>query len=96
METRHLNNTMAKKQHRQPKHTNKTNQPERTNSHTKKHHNSYQTDFPDLTGWLNQNTNSGKKAKNDTVDALSEADHKAKSGKVPNLNPMNKYIYGGK
>lgn len=23
-------------------------------------YNSYQTDFPDLTGWLNQNNNSGK------------------------------------
>lgn len=59
-------------------------------------YNSYQTDFPDLTGWLNQNKNSGKKAGNDTVDALSGADHKARSGKVPNLNPMNKYINGGK
>ena len=54
------------------------------------------TDFPDLTGWLNQNNNSGKKAGSNTVDALSGADHKAKSGKVPNLNPMNKYINGGK
>ena len=59
-------------------------------------YNSYQTDFPDLTNWLNQDTNSGKKAKNDTVDALSGADRKARSGKVPNLNPMNKYINGGK
>ena len=59
-------------------------------------YNSYQTDFPDLTGWLNQNKNSGKKAGSDTVDALSGADHKARSGKVPNLNPMNKYINGGK
>ena len=59
-------------------------------------YNSYQTDFPDLTGWLNQNNNSGKKAGSNTVDALSGADHKAKSGKVPNLNPMNKYINGGK
>ena len=59
-------------------------------------YNSYQTDFPDLTPWLNQNKNSGKKAGNDTVDALSGADHKARSGKVPNLNPMNKYINGGK
>ena len=40
--------------------------------------------------------NSGKKAGSNTVDALSGADHKAKSGKVPNLNPMNKYINGGK
>ena len=37
-----------------------------------------------------------KKAGSNTVDALSGADHKAKSGKVPNLNPMNKYINGGK
>lgn len=59
-------------------------------------YNSYQTDFPDLTPWLNQNKNSGKKAESDTVDALSGADHKARSGKVPNLNPMNKYINGGK
>lgn len=59
-------------------------------------YNSYQTDFPDLTPWLNQDKNSGKKAGNDTVDALSGADHKARSGKVPNLNPMNKYINGGK
>jgi hypothetical protein len=64
-------------------------------------YNSYQTDFPDLTGWLNKNNNSGKstaagKAGNNTVDALSGADHKARSGKVPNLNPMNKYINGGK
>ena len=59
-------------------------------------YNSYQTDFPDLTGWLNQNNNSGKKAGSDSVDALSGADHKARSGKVPNLNPMNKYINGGK
>lgn len=64
-------------------------------------YNSYQTDFPDLTQWFNQNNNSGKstaagKAGNNTVDALSGADHKARSGKVPNLNPMNKYIYGGK
>lgn len=64
-------------------------------SHTRGY-NSYQTDFPDLTGWLNQNKNSGKKAGSDTVDALSGADHKARSGKVPNLNPMNKYINGGK
>lgn len=70
-----------------------------TDSHGEQHssgYNSYQTDFPDLSQWFNQNTNSGKKAKNDTVDALSGADHKARSGKVPNLNPMNKYIYGGK
>ena len=59
-------------------------------------YNSYQTDFPDLTPWLNQNNNSAKKAGSNTVDALSGADRKAKSGKVPNLNPMNKYIYGGK
>ena len=59
-------------------------------------YNSYQTDFPDLTPWFNQNNNSGKKAGSNTVDALSGADHKAKSGKVPNLNPMNKYINGGK
>lgn len=59
-------------------------------------YNSYQTDFPDLTPWLNQDKNSGKKAGNDTVDALSGADRKARSGKVPNLNPMNKYINGGK
>ena len=64
-------------------------------------YNSFQTDFPDLTPWLNQNNNSGKdtaagKAGNNTVDALSGADHKARSGKVPNLNPMNKYINGGK
>lgn len=61
-----------------------------------KGYNSYQTDFPDLTLWLNQDKNSGKKAENDTVDALSGADHKARSGKVPNLNPMNKYINGDK
>lgn len=59
-------------------------------------YNSYQTDFPDLTPWFNQNKNSGKKARSDTVDALSGADRKARSGKVPNLNPMNKYINGGK
>lgn len=59
-------------------------------------YNSYQTDFPDLTPWLNQNKNSGEKAGSNTVDALSGADHKARSGKVPNLNPMNKYINGGK
>jgi hypothetical protein len=70
-----------------------------TDSHGEQHssgYNSYQTDFPDLSQWFNQNTNSGKKARNDTVDALSGADRKARSGKVPNLNPMNKYIYGGK
>lgn len=59
-------------------------------------YNSYQTDFPDLTPWLNQNKNSGKKAGSDTVDALSGADRKARNGKVPNLNPMDKYINGGK
>ena len=57
---------------------------------------SYQTDFPDLTPWFNQNKSSGKKAGNDTVDALSGADRKARSGKVPNLNPMSRYINGGK
>ena len=34
-----------------------------TDSHGEQHssgYNSYQTDFPDLTGWLNQNNNSGK------------------------------------
>jgi hypothetical protein len=70
-----------------------------TDSHGEQHssgYNSYQTDFPDLTPWLNQNKNSGEKAGNNTVDALSGADHKARSGKVPNLNPMNKYINGGK
>ena len=61
-------------------------------------YNRYQTYFPDLTGWLNQNNNSGKNtaAGSNTVDALRGADRKAKSGKVPNLNPMNKYINGGK
>lgn len=70
-----------------------------TDSHGEQHssgYNSYQTDFPDLSQWFNQNTNSGKKAESNTVDALSGADRKARSGKVPNLNPMNKYIYGGK
>lgn len=36
-----------------------------TDSHGEQHssgYNSYQTDFPDLTGWLNQNNNSAKKA----------------------------------
>lgn len=70
-----------------------------TDSHGETHSigsNEYHTTFPDMTNWLNQNTNSGKKAGNDTVDALSGADRKARNGKVPNLNPMDKYINGGK
>lgn len=70
-----------------------------TDSHGETHSvgsNEYHTTFPDMTNWLNQNTNSGKKAKNDTVDAISGADSKARNGKVPNLNPMDKYINGGK
>lgn len=70
-----------------------------TDSHGETHSvgsNEYHTTFPDMTNWFNQNTNSGKKAGSDTVDALSGADRKARNGKVPNLNPMDKYINGGK
>ena len=70
-----------------------------TDSHGETHSvgsNEYHTTFPDMTNWLNQNTNSGKKAGSDAVDALSGADRKSRNGKVPNLNPMDKYINGGK
>lgn len=37
-------------------------------------YNSYQTDFPDLSQWLNQNTNSGNKAAGAGIDGISGAD----------------------
>lgn len=40
-------------------------------------YNSYQTDFPDLSQWLNQNTNSGNKAAGTGVDGISGADKRA-------------------
>lgn len=70
-----------------------------TDSYGEQHssgYSSYQTDFPDLSKWFNQNKNSGEKATDTGVDGISGADHKARRGKVPNLNPMNKYVYGGK
>lgn len=70
-----------------------------TDSHGETHSvgsNEYHTVFPDITNWFNQNKNSGKKAGSDTVDAISGADKKSRNGKVPNLNPMDKYINGGK
>ena len=50
-------------------------------------YNSYQTDFPDLTGWFNQNDNSGKRTNdNHKVDAISGAD------KGPKNAPAKPYI----
>ena len=44
-------------------------------------YNSYQTDFPDLTGWLNQNNNSGKKASG------NKAKKDTAAGTTPKNNP---------
>ena len=41
---------------------------------------SYQTDFPDLTGWLNQNNNSGKKASDNKAKKDAEAGTTPKNG----------------